>query len=158
MPDLLDRVRAEIRERLDARREAVREYDRLQAALAALDSQPAGLSSRSGRPPRPEGSGRRQRRSSGTPKRAPRGANREAVLRVVGDRPGITPSELAAASGVQKRSLYALLSTLTKQGALERQELPGGQTGYRVSEDGRAHAAPPELAHAAASRQASDTP
>ena len=55
-------------------------------------------------------------------------------MRVVGERTGITTSELAAASGVEKRTLYTLLSTLTKQGAFERLELPGGQTGYRVNE------------------------
>jgi len=71
-------------------------------------------------------------RSAGSRKRAPRGANRDAVLKAVGERPGITTSELAAASGVAKPTLYTLLSSLTKQDVLQRQELPGGQSGYRV--------------------------
>lgn len=36
MPDLLDRIRAELRGRLEASREAVEEYRRLEAALDAL--------------------------------------------------------------------------------------------------------------------------
>jgi hypothetical protein len=134
LPDLLERVRAEIRERLDASRAAVQEYRRLEAALAALD-RPASARVRPGGEARAARASGGRRRSDGARKRAPRGANREAVLRVVGERPGITTSELAAASGVAKRTLYSLLSTLSKQGQLERQELPGGQTGYRVPED-----------------------
>jgi hypothetical protein len=76
--------------------------------------------------------------------RAPRGANREAVLAVVRDRPGVTTSELAAASGVTGGTLYALLRRLTDQGELAKRELPGGQTGYalasgEVAVGGRAH-------------------
>jgi len=49
LPDLLDRIQEEIRERLDASREAVREYERLQAALEALDGtvKPASRDDRS---------------------------------------------------------------------------------------------------------------
>jgi IclR helix-turn-helix domain len=65
-------------------------------------------------------------------KRAPRGANRAAVLRVTGERPGVTAPELAAASGVTGGTLYSLLRTLTERGTLEKRELPGGQTGYTV--------------------------
>ena len=65
--------------------------------------------------------------------RAPRGANREAVLAVVRDRPGVTASELAVASGVTGGTLYALLRRLTDQGELAKRELPGGQTGYALA-------------------------
>jgi hypothetical protein len=65
--------------------------------------------------------------------RAPRGANREAVLAVVRDRPGVTANELAAASGVTGGTLYALLRRLTEQGELAKRELPGGQTGYALA-------------------------
>jgi hypothetical protein len=134
LPDLLDRIQEEIRERLDASREAVREYERLQAALEALDGA-ARSASRGDRPqptPVARSRARRRARSAGSRGRAPRGANRDAVLKVVGERPGITTSELAAASGVAKPTLYTLLSSLTKQDVLQRQELPGGQSGYRV--------------------------
>jgi hypothetical protein len=64
--------------------------------------------------------------------RAPRGANRAAVLAVVRERPGVSASELAAASGVTGGTLYALLRRLTDQGELAKRELPGGQTGYAI--------------------------
>jgi hypothetical protein len=134
MPDLLERIQAEIRERLDASREAVREYERLRAAIEALDgaARQASRGDRSQTTPVARSRTRRGAQSGGSRKRAPRGANREAVLQVVGERPGITSSELAAASGVAKPTLYALLSSLTKQDVLQRQQLPGGQSGYRV--------------------------
>jgi IclR helix-turn-helix domain len=120
VPDLLDRIHAELRERLAASRAAVEEYERLQAALAALGEQAA---------PAP----RRARRSTtATRQRAPRGANREAVLRAVGERPGASPGELAAASGVAKPVLYNLLRTLSQRGELVRQDLPGGGAGYSL--------------------------
>jgi hypothetical protein len=74
-------------------------------------------------------------RSSATPARAraPRGANREAVLAVVRERPGVTASELAAASGVTGGTLYALLRRLIAQGELAKRDLPGGQTGYALA-------------------------
>ena len=133
MPDLLDRVAAEIRERLDASREAVAEYERLEAARRALDgdgSAPAGDRTRRQQGAAPLQSRPPQRRVAR--ERAPRGANRDAVLRVVGERPGLTTAELAAASGVARNTLYALLATMTKRGELERRELPGGKTGYAL--------------------------
>jgi len=72
--------------------------------------------------------------------RAPRGANREAVLSVVRERPGVTASELAATSGVTGSTLYALLRRLTEQGVLVKRELPGGQSGYALAP---ADASPP---------------
>jgi IclR-like helix-turn-helix domain-containing protein len=124
MAELLERIQSEIRERLAASREAVQEYERLQAALAALDGpeerapaprrRPAQAAAKSGRP------------------RARRGANREAVLSAVADRPGASAGELATASGVSKPVLYNLLRTLSERGDLVRQELPGGGAGYAL--------------------------
>jgi IclR helix-turn-helix domain len=73
------------------------------------------------------------RRPSSAKRRAPRGANRAAVLRVVGERPGVTSRELATASGVTGGTLSALLRTLTQRGELEKRPLPGGQTGYALA-------------------------
>src|SRR4051812_2622635 len=80
----------------------------------------------------------RTRAASGkpAPTRAPRGANRAAVLAVVRERPGVTASELAAASGVTGGTLYALLRRLTEQGELAKRQLPGGQTGYAIDGGG----------------------
>jgi hypothetical protein len=80
------------------------------------------------------GRGRSGAKASGrAARRAPRGANREAVLRVVADRPGVSSGELADATGVKRTTLSTLLATLTKRGELERRELPGGQRGYMLA-------------------------
>jgi hypothetical protein len=207
MSELLERIQKEIRERLEASRAAVREHERLEAALHALSeagsratravtergrgtraparsarkraSAAAGSSKQAAAPSRAkrtatagaEGSvtARTRRRSGATAggrgqptrrgasgaaasagtkktraaratgaatparKRAARGANREAVLRVIGERPGVSARELAAASGVTGGTLYTLLRRLTQEGTLEKRELPGGQTGYAIA-------------------------
>jgi hypothetical protein len=67
------------------------------------------------------------------PPRAPRGANRQAVLRTVAARPGLTLRELTSATGVKPSSLPPLLRTLTRRGELEKRRLPNGQTGYALA-------------------------
>jgi hypothetical protein len=113
MAELLDRIHAEIRERLEASRAAAQEYERLEAALAAMGG------------PAP------RRRAPSEP-RAPRGANREAVLRALEERPGASASELATASGVARTALYSVLNRLIEAGEVAKEELPGGTTGYKL--------------------------
>ena len=84
------------------------------------------------------GAGSRPRR------RAPRGANRTGVLSVVEARPGATSGEIAAASGVDRNVLYALLRALVASGELRKEELPAGTTGYAVAQTTSAAAEPPE--------------
>lgn len=133
--DLLDRIHAEIRERLAASRAAVDEYERLQAALAALGETSDGGGTQAPR--------RRRAASAGAQPRARRGANREAVLSALAERPGVSAGELAAASGVSRTVLYNLLRTLSRRGELVRQELPGGGAGYALpSADAPAASAP----------------
>jgi transposase len=165
--ELLDRIRGEIRERLEATRAAVLEHERLEAALQALGDagsrgtravRGGGHGSREGEAARRSRAaaktssprartGERRSKASGTAKgaararagaaparkRAPRGANREAVLRVIGQRPGVTTRELAAASQVTGGTLYTLLRRLTDEGTLEKRQLAGGQTGYALA-------------------------
>jgi len=105
---LLQRIQDEIRARLRQAEPTVHEYARLKTALAALDgvtgnrtgSGPAPTSA-----PAPDAPTRRRpaasrRRSTG--RRAPRGANRAAVLGVLEQRPGVSLAELASASGVRR--------------------------------------------------------
>jgi hypothetical protein len=152
MADLLDRIRSEIRQRLDESRAAVREYERLESALAALDGdgEPVSAGAQTSR--------RSRRRKRADPAhgaarpRARRGANREAVLRVVGERPGVAVAELAAASGVDRKVLYGLLRRLTERGELRKEALPAGGTGYAlprandVHNDRRSDEEPPPAA------------
>jgi hypothetical protein len=130
MAELLDRIHAEIRERMAESRAAAQEYDRLQAALAALGGPSEA--------PAPAAAPRRARRAAPQP-RAPRGANREAVLRALEERPGASASELAAASGVNRTVLYGVLNRLIEQAEVAKEELPGGTTGYkRIREESSA--------------------
>src|SRR5829696_10496047 len=98
--DLLDRILEEIRERKDASRAAHEESERLQRALAALDKQRGP-----GRPP----DGRRPQRRAGSPprqrRRAAPGANRDAILAIVRDRPGATAAELASTTGIARATV-----------------------------------------------------
>jgi hypothetical protein len=63
--------------------------------------------------------------------RAPRGANREAILGLVGERPGASAAEIAEVTKISRAVTYNTLAKLVEQGRLEKTELPGGQTGYK---------------------------
>ncbi len=137
MPDLLDRIRSEMSTRLAELRPLVDEHTRLNAALQALGdlesrkpvrapAAPAASRSLAPRPLAPKTTPATAR------KRAPRGANRLAVLHAVEDRPGATSAELATASGVQGGTVHALLARLVKSGELHKETLPTGRTGYAL--------------------------
>jgi len=128
MAELLDRIHAEIRERLEASRAAAQEYERLEAALAAMGG-PARAAAPRRRPAEPRAAAARRRPAE---RRAPRGANREAVLRALEERPGASASELATASGVARTALYGVLNRLIEAGEVAKEELPGGATGYKL--------------------------
>ena len=196
MSDVLDRIRRELQQRLEATRAAAQEHERVRAALEALehatkpfekatrraadeasrrgrslaararpasgresstttgaDTQPRSSSARANasgqraaaRSPEADGESapkpRSRARAGAKPvrRRAARGANREAVLAVVRERPGVTARELATASGVTDGTLYALLRRLAEQGELAKRESPGGQTGYALAADDATH-------------------
>jgi hypothetical protein len=135
MADLLDRIHGEIRARLRASEGAVREYERLEAALAALSGDPLPVASG-------HSTARRARASQGRTepppparrsKRAQRGTNRAAALRAIGEHPGASVAELIPATGISRGVLYALLDRLTEHGEIVRQSLPGGRTGYLLA-------------------------
>jgi hypothetical protein len=143
--DLLE----DIVRQIDARRRelaaVVREYERLEAARAALDGtsgsrRPAAQrrATKSGRP----GSVRQAaaRRSAGSRRRtkavarprAPRGANREAFLGALRERPGSSVPEVAEATGVQRGVLYQLRRRLLDEGAVVEQQRDDGRKGYAL--------------------------
>jgi ribosomal protein S25 len=157
MPDLLDRITQDIQRRLEELRPLAREAERLEAALQALGtdtttteptttpdaSSPAAA--QAARTPR-----RRPRTSDGdetvsrapsqpvrpTRRRAPRGQNRERVMQVVRERPGVTPAEIASASGVQRTVVYTVLRRLEADGEVQRRDLPSGSNGWAVRTNG----------------------
>jgi sugar-specific transcriptional regulator TrmB len=63
--------------------------------------------------------------------RAPRGANRDAIVATVEGRPGATAAEIADVTKISRAVTYNTLAKLIEQGRLEKTELPGGQTGYK---------------------------
>jgi hypothetical protein len=119
------RIAREIRERLKQSRAAVLEYDRLEAALNALDRMD-GASTSTG--------GARRARGLRTGTRAPRGANQAKALAAIQDHPGISVAELSAPTGITKNVLYGLTRTLTEQGLVERVDGGDGAIGFRIAE------------------------
>jgi hypothetical protein len=114
----------DIERRLAEHEPLLRERDQLEAALsqppfAAAAARPAAKRAPSA-----------PRKVS---KRAPRGANREAILNVVGERPGVSATEISQVTKIARPVTYNTLAKLVEQGKLEKTELPGGQTGYRTA-------------------------
>jgi len=93
----------------------VREHERLRSALAALESKEPSQG-------RGRQSGRAQRTRRKQAKRAGRGERRGQVLRVVGEEPGLRPSEAARRVGIQPSQLHALVKRLEEEGAIERRD------------------------------------
>jgi hypothetical protein len=119
MQDRLKQIDAELKD-LDA---LVREREQIEAALAQPPFAAAG---------KPAATRRAPARRNARP-RAPRGANREAVLTAVGERPGVTAATIADVTKISKAVTYNTLAKLVEQGRLEKTELPGGQTGYKTA-------------------------
>jgi sugar-specific transcriptional regulator TrmB len=121
--DLEGRLR-EVERQLGAYEPLLREREQLQEALAKPPFSGA-------RAPKRPAAAAPARKSGGT--RAPRGANREAILKVVGDRPGVTATEIADVTKISRAVTYNTLAKLVEQGKLAKTELPGGQTGYKAA-------------------------
>ena len=121
--DLITRTKRELHERIASLEAAVEELPRLKRALAALEGEAAPR--RASAPRVVDG------RSSG--RRRPRGANREAILSVIRERPGVSVGEVAnvvAKQGVKKNVVYTTVNKLTKDGLIRKSdgalELAGG--------------------------------
>jgi DNA invertase Pin-like site-specific DNA recombinase len=105
----------QVERELEAVEPLARERDRLRAALARA----------------PFAAPRRPAAKPAPTRRAPRGANREAILKLVAERPGVSAREIADVTNIKRTVTYNTLSKLVEQGRLAKTELPGGQTGYR---------------------------
>jgi hypothetical protein len=134
VPDLLDRIRQEISMRLAELRPLVDEHARLDAALQVLGEAPKRVRVPPTKGSAPQTTSQAPKTPAKRRKRAPRGANREAVLRAARERPGATSAELAAVSKVEPNTLNALLARLVKAGELQKRALPTGRTGYAPSD------------------------
>jgi hypothetical protein len=124
--DFLDEKKREIRARLSELKPLVEEYQRLEAAAAALDgvspakpaagkpARTARTATRTARPKAGAGSGRR-----GRPKGS--GTRAKQVLELVRSRPGITIPELAESMGIKQNYLYRVVPELNKDGLVRKE-------------------------------------
>jgi hypothetical protein len=131
--DLLDSIRRELRKRLDELRPLVSEYERLAAAAQALDSG-AGADSQTTGTGGKRSARRRRRRSTATRQAstpAERQANRERVLAVLGERPGVSRAELKQVTGLSGAGVAQHLRRLIEGGEVVEERLPSGEAGYR---------------------------
>ena len=139
MADLAEETLRQLRGRLKQLAPAVSEYERLQAAYAALDG--AGGQGADERRSAGAATTRRPRRSAGRTRgrparsgvRAKRGQNKAAVFGVIAQRPGVTVSEIAEVTGIAKPLIYNTTRAGIERGELERVALPGGQNGFRAA-------------------------
>jgi hypothetical protein len=137
MPDLLDSIRRQLRTRLDELRPLIREYQRLQDAERALGDGPPRSAKRAARPKQAEpprtGSARTaSRRRPSAP--AAREANRQKILDLVRQRPGITRAELKDAASLSGAGVAQNLRRMLDRGEVREKALPGGTTGYRLAD------------------------
>jgi predicted HTH transcriptional regulator len=106
----------------------LRERDRLRSALATPPFATTTAAATAAAPRVATKSARKSR------PRAPRGANREAIVRVVGERPGVSAAEISDVTKISRAVTYNTLAKLVEQGKIAKTELPGGQTGYKPSD------------------------
>ena len=110
----LDQLLAHIDRRLTALRPLVREFEQLESARVALVADYGTGTERASRSASPAAA------PSARGRRAPRGANRAAILRIAGEQPGITVAEIAQATGIGKPTVHSTVYALTRRGELQR--------------------------------------
>jgi DNA-binding transcriptional ArsR family regulator len=119
--DLIDRIRKDIQDRLDA---LLSEADKLRKALQALD--PRGGST-PGPARRTNSSTSATRRPRTTARRTPPGATKRRVLDALSDGNARTAGEVATATGITRGTVSTTLSKLAKTG-----EVVKAERGYRL--------------------------
>lgn len=126
MADFLDEKRREIDGRLNELRPLVEEYERLEAAAAALAgvsassasaSQPRRVQPRAAKP-KDRGVAASTRGRRGRPKGS--GKRAEQALALVTAQPGITIPEIAERMGIKHNYLYRVLPSLTSDGRVKK--------------------------------------
>jgi len=127
---LLPRLKQEIEARLAELRPLIAEIEQLEAAKAALlagGDAPAAAPARRRAAARPARRARARRAAAkagpakeakGDGERAPRGANREAILKVVEERPGVSVAEIASVTKIAKPTVATTVSKLKREGVL----------------------------------------
>lgn len=132
MADLVGQIQRDIESRLTELRPLLAEKDKLEAVLVALTSDANGGAAE----PRARARAtvavavaERAPYAGGKRRRAPRGANREAILAVVRERPGVSAAEVADVTNIAKPTVHTTISQLKRKGILE----PEGANGVRLA-------------------------
>lgn len=124
MTDFLDEKKREIHARLKELRPLVDEFQRLEAAVAALDGvgapQAAGAGQSARRPKRSSASGGS---AGGAGRGRPKGSGTRSkqALAAVKGQPGITIPELAQTMGIAQNYLYRVMPELQKDGLVRKE-------------------------------------
>lgn len=121
MADFLDEKRSEIGARLKELKPLVEEYQRLEAAVAALDGVPATTKATAA--PRAPRAAAKRRSSGGSGRRGrPKGSGTRGAeaLALVKASPGITIPELAEKMGIKQNYLYRVLPGLAEDGLVAK--------------------------------------
>ena len=145
MADLLDNIHSELRARLQELRPLAAEYERLEAALAALASTPGKAAAERSTPSPVRSSSKQQARRQPPKRRAPRGRSKAVIFEAIGSAPQATVSDLQEATGIDKPIIYNVTRKAIEDGDLERVVLAGGIQGFKVTSVEKA-AEPPKLA------------
>jgi hypothetical protein len=125
MADFLDEKRSEIGARLKELKPLVEEYQRLQAAAAALDGVPTTAPARSSSTRAPRAAAKRRSSSNGNGggrRGRPKGSGTRGAeaLALVKQTPGITIPELAEKMGIKQNYLYRVLPGLAEDGLVAK--------------------------------------
>ena len=122
MVDFLDEKRTEIGARLKELKPLVDEYERLQAAAAALDGVPHTNGDGARRPAaRAAATGSRRATANGRRGRPKGSGTRGAeALALVRSSPGITIPEIAEQMGIKQNYLYRVLPGLAEDGLVRK--------------------------------------
>ena len=123
MTDFLQEKKNEINARLKELKPLVEEYQRLEAAAAALNGveapgRGAAAPARSRSPRKASGSG-----GGGGRRGRPKGSGTRAkeALELVRSRPGVTIPEIAEAMGIKQNYLYRVMPELQKDGLVRKE-------------------------------------
>jgi len=122
MADFLEEKKREISARLSELRPLVEEYERLEAALRALDGVGQGAATPR-RPPVRRSGGATGTTATGNGRRGrPRGTGTRSkqALELVAAHPGITIPELADQMGIKQNYLYRVLPGLEQDGLVHK--------------------------------------
>jgi predicted HTH transcriptional regulator len=124
MADFLDEKRSEIGARLKELKPLVEEYQRLEAAAAALDGvAPTSSAPAARRTSTRASSANNNRRGKGTGRRGrPKGSGTRGAeaLALVREKPGITIPEIAEQMGIKQNYLYRVLPGLAEDGVVRK--------------------------------------